>query len=72
MIRHPIYYNKFVIQARVGQIIGECEITGKVSDGEVRTFKAGDAILGEDTKGKGHVSWVSSETDVLTVVVQLL
>ncbi|UCD08134.1 MAG: hypothetical protein JSU79_07190 [Dehalococcoidales bacterium] len=47
------------------------ETTVKVSDGEIRTFKVGDAILGEDTKGKGHVSWVSSETDAHTAVVQL-
>ena len=47
------------------------EISVKVSDGEIRTFVIGDAILGEDTGGKGHVSWVTSETDVLTAVVQL-
>ena len=47
------------------------EISVKVSDGEERTFVAGDAILGEDTGGKGHVSRVTSETDVLTSVVQL-
>ena len=47
------------------------ETTVKVSDGEVRTFNVGDAILVEDTTGKGHVSWVSSETDALTAVVQL-
>ncbi|UCC17337.1 MAG: hypothetical protein JSU58_01995, partial [Dehalococcoidales bacterium] len=48
------------------------ETTVRVSDDEVRTFRVGDAILGEDTTGKGHVSWVSSETDALTAVVQLL
>ena len=47
------------------------EISAKVSDGEVRTFVTGDVILGEDTEGKGHVSRVTSETDVLTAVVQL-
>ena len=47
------------------------EISVKVSDGEMRTFVAGDAILGEDTGGKGHFSRVTSETDVLTAVVQL-
>ena len=47
------------------------EIAGQVSDGEVRHFEAGSIVLGEDTAGKGHVSWVISETDVLTAVVQL-
>ncbi len=47
------------------------EISVKVSDGEVRTFIAGDAILGEDTEGKGHFTWVTGKTDVLTAVVQL-
>jgi hypothetical protein len=47
------------------------EIVGEVSDGEIRTFKVGDAVMGEDTKGKGHISWVKSETDALTAVVQL-
>lgn len=28
----------------------------RVSDGEVRTFEAGDVLLAEDTTGKGHVS----------------
>lgn len=28
----------------------------RVSDGEVRTFEAGDVLLAEDTSGKGHVS----------------
>jgi len=47
------------------------EIAGEVSDGEVRTFKTGDTVLGEDTVGKGHRTWVTSDTDVLTAVVQL-
>ena len=47
------------------------EFSGEVSDGEVRIFKAGDVVLGEDTTGKGHRSWVTSQTDVLAAVVQL-
>ena len=47
------------------------EIAGQVSDGEVRHFGAGSIVLGEDTKGKGHITWVISETDVLTALVQL-
>lgn len=47
------------------------EIAGQASDGEVRHFGAGGIVLGEDTTGKGHVSWVSSNTDVISAVVQL-
>jgi quercetin dioxygenase-like cupin family protein len=47
------------------------EIAGQVSDGEVRHFRAGGVVLGEDTTGKGHVSWVIGKTDALTAVVQL-
>ena len=31
----------------------------------------GHAILGEDTGGKGHFTWVTGKTDVHTAVVQL-
>ena len=47
------------------------EIAGEVSDGEVRTVRTGDAVLVEDVIGKGHRTWVTSDTDVLTAVVQL-
>jgi quercetin dioxygenase-like cupin family protein len=47
------------------------EIAGQASDGEVRHFEAGDILLGEDTTGKGHVSWVIGDTDVIAAVVQL-
>ena len=48
---------------------GEVDVT--VSDGEVRRFAPGGMLLVEDTTGKGHVSHVISETDLLTAVVQL-
>jgi hypothetical protein len=47
------------------------EIAGQVGDGEVRNFGMGSIVLAEDTAGKGHVSWVVSNTDALTAVVQL-
>jgi hypothetical protein len=47
------------------------EFTVQVSDGEERRIRTGDAVLGEDTKGKGHVSWVTSKTGALAAVVQL-
>jgi hypothetical protein len=37
-------------------LVGELEV--RVSDGDVRRFKAGDIFLAEDTAGKGHVSTV--------------
>jgi len=47
------------------------KIKGRVSDGEVRQFEKGDAVLGEDTTGKGHVTWVVGGKDALTAIVQL-
>ena len=47
------------------------EIAGQVSDGELRHFKVGDVVMGEDTSGKGHVTRVVGKNDVLTVIVQL-
>ena len=47
------------------------EIAGEVSDGEVRIVKTGEAVLVEDVIGKGHRTWVTSDTAVLTAVVQL-
>ena len=47
------------------------EVAGQVSDGEVRHFGAGSVVLAEDATGKGHVSRVTSKTDLLTAVVQL-
>jgi hypothetical protein len=47
------------------------EIAGQVGDGEVRHFRTGDIVLGEDTVGKGHISWVVSKNDALTAVIQL-
>jgi quercetin dioxygenase-like cupin family protein len=47
------------------------DVAVQVTDGEVRHLQSGSAILAEDTTGKGHVSWVVSKTDALTVVVQL-
>ncbi len=48
---------------------GEVEI--EVSDGEVRRFGPGSLILGEDTKGKGHITRVLSNSDVCFAVITL-
>ncbi len=50
-------------------LAGEFEI--ETSDGERRVFTAGDAILGEDTSGKGHDSRALGGADVTAAVVQL-
>ncbi len=50
-------------------IEGELEVSA--GDGEVRTFKAGDVRLLEDTFGKGHQTKVVGDRDVLTAIVQL-
>jgi hypothetical protein len=50
-------------------LTGEWEVTA--SDGELRRFSAGSALLVEDTTGKGHSSRVVSETDSLAAMVKL-
>lgn len=50
-------------------INGEWEVTA--SDGEVRKFASGDALLVEDTEGKGHQSRVSSAKDSLAILIRL-
>ncbi|MBA3378257.1 MAG: cupin domain-containing protein [Chloroflexia bacterium] len=40
-------------------------------DGETRQFGPGDAVLVEDTTGRGHRSWVAGDTDVVMAVVRL-
>ena len=47
------------------------EIAAQVCDDEVRYFGAGNALLLEDVTGKGHFIWITSETSVLSAVVQL-
>jgi hypothetical protein len=50
-------------------LYGELEV--EVSDGEIRTFKPGSVLLGEDTIGKGHISRIISEERVYMVVIPL-
>jgi mannose-6-phosphate isomerase-like protein (cupin superfamily) len=47
------------------------EVTARVSDGEERHVQAGSVVLAEDAAGTGHISWVTSKTDMQTAVVQL-
>ncbi len=48
---------------------GQAELT--TSDGETRSFRAGDVFLLEDTTGKGHQTKVVGGGDFLAAVVQL-
>ena len=41
------------------------------SDGDARSFQAGDALLLEDTSGKGHVTEVTSSIPVNCVMILL-
>lgn len=61
---HPSPKKQMVIM-----ISGEVEI--KASDGETHRFPAGYAVLLEDTQGKGHVTRVIGNWEVLAAVIQL-
>jgi hypothetical protein len=61
---HPVPF-------RQAQIWVRGEIEAQVSDGEVRRFGPGAVVLVEDTTGKGHVSRVVGEKEVLIAVVRL-
>ncbi len=50
-------------------LTGEIEATA--SDGSVRSFRAGQVLLMEDTFGKGHSSRVVGEAPMVGVVVSL-
>jgi hypothetical protein len=43
----------------------------QASDGEIRHLRTGDALLVEDTTGKGHRSWTETDEETLNVVVHL-
>ena len=61
---HPVQGRLIIIY-----LAGEMEVT--VSDGEVRRFGPGSAVLVEDTSGKGHASRAIGNDNVLAVMVFL-
>lgn len=61
---HPAPQRQFLVY-----LAGVTEF--RVSDGEVRRLGAGTILLAEDTTGKGHVSEVVGEEDVVAVVIQV-
>jgi quercetin dioxygenase-like cupin family protein len=51
------------------QFSGEIEVVA--GDGETRRFRAGDAVLVEDTTGPGHTTRVVGDADVVGMFVRL-
>ena len=47
------------------------EMAGVASDGQVRSFRAGQVLLMEDTFGKGHLSRVVGDDYMLSAIVSL-
>jgi quercetin dioxygenase-like cupin family protein len=58
---HPVPSKQF-------NLILSGEVQVEVCDGEVRRFRAGDLIFGEDVQGKGHITRVVGNDDVYFVV----
>lgn len=50
-------------------LAGRWEVT--VSDGDVRQFEPGAAVLLEDTTGKGHISRIVGDDEAQSAIVQL-
>jgi uncharacterized cupin superfamily protein len=50
-------------------LAGTVRITA--SSGEMRSFAAGDCVLMEDTTGKGHITEVTSDEPVRSVMIRL-
>jgi hypothetical protein len=48
---------------------GQLEV--RASDGKKRTFVPGDAVLMEDTSGRGHSSHVKGKKDLIAAIVAL-
>tara|TARA_B100001964_G_C14042229_1_gene513176 strand:- start:51 stop:449 length:399 start_codon:yes stop_codon:yes gene_type:complete len=52
-------------------VVTQGEFVVSASDGDTRTFSAGSVLLLEDTWGKGHRTWVTSDIDGVVLVVSL-
>ena len=48
---------------------GQLEV--RASDGKKRTFRPGEAVLMEDTSGRGHISHVRGRKDLIAAIVSL-
>jgi hypothetical protein len=45
--------------------------TMEASDGELRNLRPGTILLAEDTTGKGHISQVTGDDDMLVLILML-
>ena len=61
---HPAPKRQLIIS-----VLGNIEI--EASDGKTHRFPVGHAVLLEDTGGKGHITRVIGNSDVLATVIQL-
>jgi hypothetical protein len=61
---HPVPCRQLYLQ-----LSGEIEV--RVSDGEIRVFRAGAVSLREDVSGKGHVTRVRGSAEARAAIVQL-
>ena len=73
MVRFPAGWNSELHRAPRRQlfIVLSGELEGAASDGATITLTAGDALLMEDTTGKGHGATVKGEDDVFALMVHL-
>jgi len=68
----PSYdYDWHCAPARQFIILLDGEIGLEVSDGERRTFRAGDVLLVEDTSGRGHRTWNVTKAPRRSVFITL-
>jgi hypothetical protein len=44
----------------------------ETSDGDCRSFQAGDILFMEDVSGKGHRTWVTSTVSVRAIMIRLV
>jgi len=63
-VAHPVPTRSVFVTTQ-----GEYEVTA--SDGDVRRFPAGAVLLLEDTWGKGHRTTVTSDIDVVALVISV-
>ena len=73
MVRFPAGWNSELHRAPRRQlfIVLSGELEGAASDGATITLTAGDALLMEDTTGKGHGATVKGADDVFALMVHL-
>jgi hypothetical protein len=73
MVRFPAGWDSGLHPAPRRQlfIVSSGELEGEASDGTQMSFKAGDALLMEDTEGKGHSARVVGQGAVSGVLIHL-